>query len=451
MSGRRPDASRTWNFINHFREDHPDWTSLPGLFLNAGKKALAAGKTYHPKMPPKYDSHKSWSSEALPYNNPCWNTGDQEIIDFQDGGLPCVFCPADIKSYVFGANNSVATDWCELDAYEDTLSVNEAIRMLRKAKDKHFYLAVGMHKPHQPWQALPEDFAKHPLESIDLCTNPLPPKGVPEIALHMTDGDLPEHTDPWHPVNGDNARLARRAYRASLTGMDRKLGKLLDELDDLGLTDKTAIIFHGDHGWHLGEHGLWQKMSNFETVARVPLIIKMPGQAGGRADGLVELVDLMPTVADLAGIPLPEGEGFGTKQAGVSLVPILTGTSPEVKSVAFSQYPRRALHADKLWYSNSILHHERDTFTHMGYSVRTVDWRYTEWLEWNQTTLQPIFGKVTGRELYDHRNEIMFPTDFNNHENENFADDEAYADVVASLSQMVRDQFGSDVDDVMMI
>lgn len=191
-------------------------------------------------------------------------------------------------------------------------------------------------------------------------------------------------------------------------------------------------------------------MSNFENVARVPLIIKVPGQAGGRADGLVELVDIMPTVADLAGIPLPEGEGFGTKQAGVSLTPILTGTSPDVKSVAFSQYPRRVKHADKPWASNSIQHHERDTFTHMGYSVRTVDWRYTEWLEWNQTTLQPIWERVAGRELYDHRNEITFPTDFNSHENENLADDEAFADVVATLSQNVRDQFGS-VEDAMVI
>lgn len=184
-------------------------------------------------------------------------------------------------------------------------------------------------------------------------------------------------------------------------------------------------------------------MSNFENVARVPLIIKVPGETGGRSSGLVELADLMPTVADLAGISLPEGEGFGTKQAGVSLAPILTGETDEVKSVAFSQYPRRSTNMAKAWSGNSILHHERDTFTHMGYSARTVDWRYTEWLEWNQTTLQPIWDKVTARELYDHRNEIMFPTDFNNNENENFAGDPTLADVVASMSQIVRDQFGS--------
>ena len=102
MSGRRPDASRSWNFINHFREDHPEWTSLPGLFLRAGAKAWGAGKSYHPKLPPQYDTTKSWSPDALPYKNPCWNTADTNI-SFQDGGLPCVFCPVDLEHYLFKA------------------------------------------------------------------------------------------------------------------------------------------------------------------------------------------------------------------------------------------------------------------------------------------------------------------------------------------------------------
>ena len=92
MSGRRPDRSRSWNFINHFREDHPEWTSLPGVFRKAGALALGAGKTYHPKLPPAYDSDASWSPAALPYRNPCWNTADNTNISFQDGGLPCIPC-----------------------------------------------------------------------------------------------------------------------------------------------------------------------------------------------------------------------------------------------------------------------------------------------------------------------------------------------------------------------
>ena len=167
MSGRRPDRSRSWNFINHFREDHPDWTTLPGVFLRVGALALAAGKTYHPMLPPAYDGAKSWSASALPYRNECWNTADDTSAKFQDGGLPCVPCPIDLAKYVLKDKNvSVVNDWCEIDAYEDTLTVHQAIKTMREAKDRHFYLAVGLHKPHYPYQAAPEDFAHHPIENV---------------------------------------------------------------------------------------------------------------------------------------------------------------------------------------------------------------------------------------------------------------------------------------------
>lgn len=208
LSGRRPDASRSWNFINHFREDHPEWTSLPGLFLNAGSQALGSGKTYHPKLPPFYDSDKSWSAASLPYHNPCWNTADLNV-SFQDGGLPCVPCPADVKHYVFKGKINVANEWCEIDAYEDTLSVDHALELLRGAasKHEHFYLAVGMHKPHIPFQAAPEDFAHYgPIESIDLPLHRLPPTDAPDIALVFSEEDL--HHSPWEPLT-DNETRAR--------------------------------------------------------------------------------------------------------------------------------------------------------------------------------------------------------------------------------------------------
>eukprot|EP00966_Prymnesium_polylepis_P194305 4504302-Prymnesium_polylepis.1 len=227
MSGRRPDRSRSWNFINHFREDHPEWTSLPGLFLRAGALSLAAGKTYHPKLPPAYDGSKSWSASALPYRNPCWNTADDPNLNFQDGGLPCVPCIIDLRHYIFGyKNTTVVTDWCETDAYEDVLTVDMALRMLRSAQGKHFYLAVGLHKPHIPYQAAPEDFAKHPLEGVSLPSHPLPPTGVPDVALVFTEGKEAGQSDPWHPISATGQRVARRAYRAAVTGMDRKLGKV---------------------------------------------------------------------------------------------------------------------------------------------------------------------------------------------------------------------------------
>jgi|EP01047_Picozoa_sp_COSAG01_P057733 hypothetical protein len=159
LSGRRPDASRSWNFINSFREDHPEWTSLPGLFLQPSVQhntlSLGAGKIYHPMIPPDYDGHRSWSLPALPFRNPCFNTaatanascrpplaaerggwrGEGSPLPGCDGGLPCVFCPVDIASHLPGSrvNISVANEFCELDAKEDSDTVDDAITQLRAA------------------------------------------------------------------------------------------------------------------------------------------------------------------------------------------------------------------------------------------------------------------------------------------------------------------------------
>lgn len=443
LTGRRPDRSRSWNFINHFREDHANWTTVPGLFLHANATALGSGKTWHPALPPLYDEGKSWSKESLPYHNPCWNTANRKVIprEYQDGGLPCVFCPIDIAAHIphSGVNTTVANEYCDIDAYEDTLTVSHAIELLRGAKDKQFYLAVGFHKPHPPWQYAKEDLEKHPLENVDLPPQRSPPKNVPDIALQTTEDPLPGHTSPWETLSDDITRQARRQYRATLTGMDRKLGGLLDELDRLGLTNKTAVILHADHGWHLGDQGEWCKFTNFETDTRVPLIIRAPWVTNGgtRASGLVELVDMARTIAELAGIDLPAGETFD----GASLVPMLKNPVVDVKQAAFSQYPRRVEHPTKMYTHNSILWRNRSEFTHMGYSVRTDGWRYTEWLPWNGTALKPIWQQVFARELYDHRNETYYPTNFDAGETENVAADAAYADVVASHSKIIRAQF----------
>eukprot|EP01065_Artemidia_motanka_P017171 TRINITY_DN2070_c0_g1_i1.p1 TRINITY_DN2070_c0_g1~~TRINITY_DN2070_c0_g1_i1.p1 ORF type:complete len:438 (+),score=136.17 TRINITY_DN2070_c0_g1_i1:333-1646(+) len=376
----------------------------------------------------------------------CWNTADDPKASFQDGGLPCVPCPVDVKHYLHpyipwvDANVSVATEWCKIDALEDTMTVDHAVRLMRTAvsKQRFFYLGVGLHKPHMPWQASAEDFDKHPLESVDLPLHPLPPTDMPGVAFHFTDTE--GRASPWTPIGGDDARKARRAYRAAVTGMDRKLGRLLDELDSLSVAGSTAVLLHADHGWQLGEHGEWRKMTNFELATRVPLIVRVPwlGNAPARSSALVELVDVLPTVADLAGIALPN-ETFD----GTSFVPVLAGAAEQTKDAAFSQYPRRVKDKAEPWKSNSIIHDDRTHFTHMGLSVRTAEWRYTEWLMWNQTALKPVWGDVYARELYDHRNESGYPTDFNAGENANVAADPQFASVVADLSQRVHALFSA--------
>ena len=177
-----PRNRRRRNFINSFREDHPEWTSLPGLFLRPGSLSLGAGKAYHPTVPPRYDEGRSWSPAALPFDNPCFNTAatanrschvklataataglrrpgsvvesSERLGPKCDGGLPCVFCPVDIAGQLGEVNVTVANEFCELDAAEDDKTVQKSVALLRLAARqraagtlRQFYLAVGMHKP----------------------------------------------------------------------------------------------------------------------------------------------------------------------------------------------------------------------------------------------------------------------------------------------------------------
>ena len=368
--------------------------------------------------------------------------------DLRARRLPAASRPALLAHPEVGGSKPRSADFCTTDAYEDTLTIAHARRLLRLAAkaSRQFYLAVGLHKPHTPWQADKADFDAHPLEGVALPLYPLPPTGMPPIAYHYTDASL--RPSPWTPVAGNDARLARRAYRAAITGMDRKLGSLLDELATLGLEQTTAVVLHGDHGWHLGEGGEWRKMTNFELATRVPLIIRAPWLAphATRVAELVELVDLYPTIAELAGLDLSPHETLD----GVSLVPLLGGRRKDdggddgvwTEKAAFSQYPRRVRNPAEAWKGNSIIHRERTEFTHMGYSARTAQWRYTEWVEWNQSSLRPVWDRVAARELYDHRNESTFPTDFDAGETENVAARGEFAGEVAALSALVRRQFG---------
>jgi iduronate 2-sulfatase len=408
--------------------------------------SLGAGKAYHPKLPPAYDGNLSWSKQALPYKNPCWNTADDSNATFQDGGLPCVFCPIDIAARLFPTkfNTTVANEFCNIDAYEDELSVWNAIQQLQTVPaNKFFYLAVGMHKPHLPWMASKEDFAKHPLENVQVAKHRYPPVDVPQLALQFTEKQV--HASPFDPLRNDSALFARRAYRATITGMDRKLKPLLDALKATGRTPNTAILFHSDHGYHLGELGEWRKFTNFELGTHVPLIIQVPWLQHQRqhVDSPVELIDLYPTIRDLSGVDLPVNE---PPRDGNSLVPALVSSSNDfvgVASYALSQYPRRVTHLNETWKANSILHHDRSTFTHMGYTIRTTEWRYTEWCQWNGSSLMPIFETVwntTVNELYDHRNEAVYPVDFDS-DRETINVAKAYPTIAQKLSKIIRKNF----------
>ncbi|HEU5161570.1 MAG TPA: sulfatase, partial [Thermoanaerobaculia bacterium] len=265
--------------------------------------------------------------------------------------------------------------WEDPDVEDGALPDGElattAIEALRAAGDRPFFLALGFAKPHLPFVAPKKYYDLSPPDAIQPADNPPAPEGAPLIALHNF-AELRQYPDVPNtgPIPPAQARALRRAYFAATSYVDAQVGRVLAELRRLGLADRTIVVLFGDHGFHLGEQGLWNKHSNFEIATRSPLVLSAPARkAGMRSASLVELVDVYPTLCELAGLPLPEG------LEGTSLVPVLDDATRAVKQAAFSQYPR--------------------PMGVMGYSMRTDRHRFTEW--------RSATGEVVARELYDHQ------------------------------------------------
>ena len=217
--------------------------------------------------------------------------------------------------------------------------------------------------------------------------------------------------DIQHPTDGtlgeDSTRLLRHGYFASVSYVDAQVGKLLQALDDLGLAENTIVILWGDHGWKLGDHNSWCKMTNLEIDARVPLILRAPVMptAGMRTEALVEFVDIYPTLCELTGVPVPDD------LEGTSFAPLVDDPSRPWKKAAFTQFLREGI-----WIAP-------DGVEYMGYSVRTDRFRYTEWVDWETFEL-----KAT--ELYDHERDPG--------ESRNVAEDAGYAEVRSEMAAILE-------------
>jgi uncharacterized sulfatase len=261
---------------------------------------------------------------------------------------------------------------------------------MEEHKDKPFFLGVGFYRPHVPWIVPKKYFDLYPVEKISLPDNPADDReDIPPAALWVKKAN--------YGRSGEELRRAIRAYYASITYMDKQVGRVVDALDQLHLSENTIVILWGDHGWHLGEHGNWQKMSLFEESARVPLIIRAPGVKGNghSSPRIVESLDIYPTVAEFCGVTAPKN------LAGKSLMPLLKNPEKSWNRPAYTQVTRGP--------TNTVF---------MGYSVRTDRWRYTEW-----------DNGVRGAELYDHQND---PREFTN-----LARDEKYAATVQKMRKLL--------------
>lgn len=276
----------------------------------------------------------------------------------------------------------------------DGTTATRIIELLAENRDKPFFIAAGLHKPHQPWVGPATFFDQHPVDNIQLPkTPPGDTEDIPEPAFRFVDDDV--------ALTDRQKKQAIAAYHAMVTMVDSYVGELLDALERLDLKDSTIVVLTSDHGFQLNEHGgLWRKVFQFEESTRVPLIVRLPnGQNAGQvATGFVELVDLYPTLIDLAKLPNPAHALEGT-----SFKPLLETPDKNWKSAAFSESRRGSYH---------------------GSTIREKRYRYTEW-----KSVQSGEGE-TMRELYDLDNDPF--------EYDNLATNNAYDTVVNELSRRLK-------------
>ncbi|CAG0888724.1 unnamed protein product [Cyprideis torosa] len=329
----------------------------------------------------------------------------------------------------------------------DLQTADEASSFLLSYKmKKPFLLAVGFHKPHIPLKYPKQYDDLYPLEDIPLPRVRTKPPRMPEVAWNPWN-DLRRREDvrslnltfPFEPVPDDFARRIIRSYYSATTYMDDQVGKVIDALEKSGQGNTTAIIILGDHGWSLGEHGEWAKYSNLDVSLRVPLIITVPWlnhSCGLTVDQPIELLDVFPTIVDIMELPTLKlcRPGKSARERvcseGRSFLPVLEGDALEVqKRAAFSQYPRPGPVPTK--HPNSDQPSLRQIKI-MGYTVRTMTYRYTEWLPFNWKTFRPSWNQVLAAELYDH--------EFDPDELNNVVGKTKYREAVKKLKQLLRDQ-----------
>jgi iduronate 2-sulfatase len=408
LTGLYPNTTGILTNAQVFRQTIPRQISLPQAFRLDGYLAARIGKLYHYGVPASigsngHDDPASWEIEMNPAG--CDHLEEEpkifSLTPGQFGGT--------LSWYASPKTDQFHTDGLEAAEAEWFLE------RCAKTPDRPFFLGLGFFRPHTPYVAPQRYFELYPEASMPVV------QGVPEDQKDLPKAALGSYKKEQDKLTDDLRRQAVQAYFASISFMDAQVGRVLDALNRLGLEDNTIVVLISDHGYHLGEHGLWQKQSIFEESARVPLIIAGPGVArpGTTAGAPVGLIDLYPTLAELCGVKAP-----GNLQ-GQSLVPILKDTATKGRGWAVSQVVRGG-GFNRMGASPAVADKGVRVF---GYSLRTPRWRYTEWDEGKQ-----------GRELYDH--------DADPKELTNLANVSEHSEVVTSLStqlhQAVKETFPLD-------
>ena len=365
MTGLYPDQTNVRFTSGNFREEIPSVTTLPQMFQDAGYFTARVGKIYHYGVPVQIgedgvDDPASWHEVVNP-------RGRDKIEEDQ------IYSIDPVNHSMGGTMSWMAQDGTD-EEQTDGIGATAAIQLMADHKDDPFFIAMGFYRPHTPYVAPRKYFDMYPLHMVQL---PIEPRD------DLVDIPHSAWVDRRYQLNLSETkkREAMQAYWASISFVDAQLGRILDAVEELGLSDNTIIVFWSDHGYHMGEHQLWQKTTLFENSARVPMMIASPQHrktAGLPTESVAELVDLYPTLADLVGLDAPQ------HLVGTSLVPVLDDPTVSVRETALTTFDT----SDRV---NRPPLRPRA----VGYSVRTERWRYTEWGE---------DGKL-GAELYDHWND----------------------------------------------
>ncbi len=428
MTGVRPDGTRVWHLGDKFREINPDAVTMPQYFSKFGYHTVNLGKIFHNYMPDSI----SWDEPDLrpaQYLRPNWLKRDGETFYISEAVHKSQVHKRDslLKlrpiRYADGWNTGPAWEAANVHdtMYYDGAQNELAKRTLsRLAKmDKPFYMGLGYFRPHLPFTAPKKYWDLYDSNKIPLAKNPEIPKNAP---LHTMNSMYElRHYDGFnhigHPTSAyrmseDTARILKHGYYASVSYVDALLGDLFAYMKALGIYENTIIILWGDHGWKLGDHNSWGKMTNYNIDLKVPMIIRYPEQEnrGTQTFAFTELVDIFPSLCEIAGVDIP------VYFEGTSFVPLIKEPTLTWKDAAFSQFHRRPkVSADGKRY--------------MGYSINTNNYHYIEWYDWYPKKGER--GEFRIAELYDAIND---PT-----ETTNLAVNKEYIKIIEQLSIKLED------------
>ncbi len=426
MTGLRPDSTRVWHLGDKFREINPGSVTMPQYFSKFGYHTVNIGKIFHNYMPDSI----SWDEPDLRpqrYVRQDWLKRDGEtfyiskkVNESQAKKRDSLLQIRPVR-YADGWNTGPA--W-EAANVHDTMYYDGAQTKLAKQTltrlskmDKPFYFGLGYFRPHLPFAVPKKYWDMYDPNEIPLAPNPKIPKGAPIYSMnsmyelrHYDGFSHIGHPTSSYRMSEDTVRTLRQGYYASVSYVDALLGDLFAHLKQLGIYENTIIVIWGDHGWKLGDHNSWGKMTNYNIDLKVPVIVRYPNQQhrGVQTDAIIELVDLFPSICEMAGIDIPD------YAQGTSFVPLTKNPELPWKNAAFSQFHRRPrVSADGKRY--------------MGYSINTTKYHFIEWYSWDAET--GTRGELKSYELYDKEHDP--------YETQNLAEREDMPNVISALSNQL--------------